>query len=82
MASSVTRYLVVSKLQECGHGVCPRRQHEDEGGAAVAVRKRLGQVEGGRLNERAPQFVGYVLLQHGNDLQRDESACERELPSP
>lgn len=61
-------HLLVSKLEQRRHGVGPRRQDEDERGAAVAVGEGLAQVEGRGFDEATSQRVTDKLLHHGNDL--------------
>ena len=67
--SSAVKYLVISEFQKSIHGIRSRGEHKDQWCTAVTVPKCLGQVKGGRLNERAPLLLDYEFLQHWNNLK-------------
>ncbi len=63
-------HLIVSKLEQCVHGVSSGGQHKDEGSTAVGVSKRFGEVEWWGLNVLLTSFGHYKVLNSRNNLKR------------
>ncbi len=63
-------HLIVSKLEQCVHGVSSGGQHKDEGSTAVRVSKCFGEVEWWGLNVLLTSFGHYKVLNSRNNLKR------------